>query len=105
VVEWLRPRPGDTIVDGTLGGGGHARALAERVGPDGLVIALDRDPAAVEGTEAEKYRAFVDVASQIARRVELFCAFPDDKLAAFRVADLNAIAHEGRPATEEAPAR
>ncbi len=48
VVEWLQPRPGDTIVDGTLGGGGHARALAERVGPDGLVIALDRDAAAVE---------------------------------------------------------
>ena len=38
------------------------------------------DPAAVEGTEEEKYRFFVNVASQIARRVDLFCAFPDDKL-------------------------
>jgi protein-tyrosine-phosphatase len=38
------------------------------------------DPAAAEGTEEEKYRMFVNVASQIARRVELFCAFPDDKL-------------------------
>ena len=38
------------------------------------------DPAAAEGTEEEKYRFFVNVASQIARRVELFCAFPDDKL-------------------------
>ena len=38
------------------------------------------DPAAAEGTEEEKYRFFVTVASQIARRVELFCAFPDDKL-------------------------
>jgi protein-tyrosine-phosphatase len=38
------------------------------------------DPAAVGGTEEEKYRFFVNVASQIARRVELFCAFPDDKL-------------------------
>ena len=38
------------------------------------------DPAGVEGTEEEKYRCFVDVASQIARRVDLFCAFPDEKL-------------------------
>ena len=39
---------GTIIVDGTLGGGGHTRALAERVQPGGRVIALDRDPAAIE---------------------------------------------------------
>ena len=38
------------------------------------------DPAAAEGTEDVKYRFFVNVASQIARRVDLFCAFPDEKL-------------------------
>lgn len=38
------------------------------------------DPAAVEGTEEEKWRAFVAVASQIAQRVDLFCAFPEQKL-------------------------
>ena len=38
------------------------------------------DPAAVEGTETEKYWAFVQVASQIARRAELFCALPEAKL-------------------------
>lgn len=48
VVSWLRPVPGQTLVDGTLGGGGHTRLLAEAVGPTGLVVALDRDPAAVE---------------------------------------------------------
>ena len=48
VVEWLRPAAGQTFVDGTLGGGGHTRLLAEAVEPGGLVIALDRDPAAVE---------------------------------------------------------
>jgi 16S rRNA (cytosine1402-N4)-methyltransferase len=51
VVHWLDPRPGQTLVDGTLGGGGHARALAERVGRDGVVIALDRDPAALVAAE------------------------------------------------------
>jgi len=38
------------------------------------------DPAAVEGTEEEKHLFFVQVASQIARRADLFCAFPDEKL-------------------------
>jgi 16S rRNA (cytosine1402-N4)-methyltransferase len=47
-LAWLEPRPGQVVVDGTLGGGGHALALADRVGPSGLVIALDRDPLAIE---------------------------------------------------------
>ena len=51
VVEWLAPRPGQTFVDGTLGAGGHARALAECVGDQGTVIVLDRDPAALEAAE------------------------------------------------------
>jgi 16S rRNA (cytosine1402-N4)-methyltransferase len=51
VLEGLQPKPGDVFVDGTLGGGGHARALAERVGPSGTVIALDRDPAAIEAAK------------------------------------------------------
>jgi arsenate reductase len=38
------------------------------------------DPAGFEGTEEQKYQFFVNVASQIARRVDLFCAFPDAKL-------------------------
>ena len=51
VVEWLQPLPGQTFVDGTLGGGGHTRALAERVQPQGRVISLDRDPAARAAAE------------------------------------------------------
>ncbi|HEY1601123.1 MAG TPA: 16S rRNA (cytosine(1402)-N(4))-methyltransferase RsmH [Pirellulales bacterium] len=47
VLQGLDPQPGQVFVDGTMGGGGHARALAERVAPAGRVIALDRDPAAV----------------------------------------------------------
>jgi 16S rRNA (cytosine1402-N4)-methyltransferase len=51
VVRWLDPRPGGTVVDGTLGGGGHTRALARGVGATGTVVALDRDPAALEAAE------------------------------------------------------
>jgi 16S rRNA (cytosine1402-N4)-methyltransferase len=53
VIECLRPAPGQILVDGTLGGGGHTRRLAERVSPTGRVIAIDRDPAAVERAIAE----------------------------------------------------
>jgi 16S rRNA (cytosine1402-N4)-methyltransferase len=45
VVAWLAPREGAIIVDGTVGGGGHAAALSRRVAPSGRVIGLDRDPA------------------------------------------------------------
>ena len=44
----LEIRPGMRVVDGTLGGGGHTRLFAEAVGPEGLVIAIDRDPIAIE---------------------------------------------------------
>jgi 16S rRNA (cytosine1402-N4)-methyltransferase len=48
VMSFLAVTPGMRLVDGTLGGGGHTRLLAEAVGPDGLVIAIDRDPQAIE---------------------------------------------------------
>jgi 16S rRNA (cytosine1402-N4)-methyltransferase len=51
VVQWLAPKSGQVFVDGTLGGGGHTRALAIAVGPHGSVIALDRDPAALAAAE------------------------------------------------------
>jgi 16S rRNA (cytosine1402-N4)-methyltransferase len=47
IVDLLSLEPGMTVVDGTLGAGGHARLLAEAVGKQGRVIAMDRDPAAV----------------------------------------------------------
>jgi 16S rRNA (cytosine1402-N4)-methyltransferase len=52
-VDWLRPQPGQVIVDGTLGAGGHTRVLVERVQPGGQVIALDRDPAAIARASRE----------------------------------------------------
>ncbi|MBW3596841.1 MAG: 16S rRNA (cytosine(1402)-N(4))-methyltransferase RsmH [Planctomycetes bacterium] len=51
VLRWLDPQAGDVLVDGTLGGGGHTRLLAEAVGPTGLVIAFDRDPRALAAAE------------------------------------------------------
>ncbi len=51
VLHWLNPQPGQHFADGTLGGGGHTRALAERVGSSGNVLAMDRDPAAIAAAE------------------------------------------------------
>ena len=47
VVEHLAAQPGQVVLDATCGPGGHAVELARRVGPDGLVIAVDRDPTAL----------------------------------------------------------
>lgn len=44
----LAPLPGATVIDCTFGGGGHARLVAERLGPAGTLIAIDRDPLAEE---------------------------------------------------------
>lgn len=44
VLECLRPAPGEVVVDCTLGAGGHARTLLERVTPGGRLIGLDVDP-------------------------------------------------------------
>jgi len=46
-VDLVAPRPGGVYVDGTLGGGGHAEEILKRSAPDGMVIGLDRDEAAL----------------------------------------------------------
>jgi 16S rRNA (cytosine1402-N4)-methyltransferase len=51
VLAALNVQPGDVVADGTLGGGGHTRLLAERVGPSGCVVAVDRDPEAIRRAE------------------------------------------------------
>jgi len=48
LVDLLDPQPGETFVDCTFGGGGHARLIAGRLGTDGELIAVDRDPASEE---------------------------------------------------------
>ena len=52
VLECLRPAPGEIAVDCTLGGGGHAQAILERLQPGGRLIGLDVDPLELPRTEA-----------------------------------------------------
>ena len=47
VLEHLALGPGDHVIDGTVGGGGHAVGLLQATAPDGRLLGLDRDPEAV----------------------------------------------------------
>lgn len=47
VLDALQPAPGKLYIDGTVGGGGHAVALLQRIQPGGHVIGIDADPAAL----------------------------------------------------------
>jgi 16S rRNA (cytosine1402-N4)-methyltransferase len=52
VLALTAPEPGDRVVDCTFGAGGHAAALADRIGPTGDLTGIDRDPEAARHFEA-----------------------------------------------------
>ena len=47
VIKFLNPRPGEFIIDGTLGGGGHATEILEFVGRDGRLLGIDWNAQAI----------------------------------------------------------
>lgn len=51
VSTFLAPRPGGVYVDATIGGAGHALAIARAITPEGILIGIDRDPAALAAAE------------------------------------------------------
>ena len=65
LIEVLDPQPGEVAVDCTFGGGGHARLVADLIGPTGTLIAIDRDPIAE--------RRFADRAGSTADSIEPHC--------------------------------
>jgi 16S rRNA (cytosine1402-N4)-methyltransferase len=79
VLELLAPVPEGTVVDATVGAGGHARRILE-ARPDLRLLGIDRDPAAVEAARAElapfgdrariEYGGFEDVAEIVERASE-----------------------------------
>ncbi len=61
VLAWLDPRPGGVYVDATIGAGGHAEAILQRIAPSGRVIGIDRDAEAlaVAGQRLARYAASI----------------------------------------------
>ena len=51
VLRYINPQPGQVVVDGTLGGAGHAKMIAARLAPGGCLIGLDRDPIPLQRAE------------------------------------------------------
>ena len=51
-IDALSIRQGGTYLDGTFGGGGHSRRILDASAPDGRLIVVDADPAAIERAEA-----------------------------------------------------
>lgn len=47
-IDLLSLVPGLTVVDGTLGGGGHAREILKRISPNGILIGLDQDQEVID---------------------------------------------------------
>ena len=66
LIDLLDPRGGQTAIDCTFGGGGHAQLIAGRLGPKGTLIAIDRDPLASE--------RFEELASEVACTVRFIRA-------------------------------
>jgi 16S rRNA (cytosine1402-N4)-methyltransferase len=58
LIDLTSPAPGETAVDCTFGAGGHARLVADRLGPAGTLVCIDRDPAA--------QRHFDELAAEVA---------------------------------------
>ena len=52
VIEMLAPAPGSLHIDATLGGGGHTERILEAANPDGRLLGLDADPAAIARVQA-----------------------------------------------------
>jgi 16S rRNA (cytosine1402-N4)-methyltransferase len=52
VLDGLAIKPDGIYIDGTFGRGGHASAILERLGPEGRLLAIDKDPQAVAAAEA-----------------------------------------------------
>lgn len=46
LIDLVGLQPGDTVIDCTFGAGGHALLASEQIGPEGTLIAIDRDPVA-----------------------------------------------------------
>ena len=79
-VEALQVKPEGIYVDGTFGRGGHSRLILEKLGANGRLIALDKDPTAVAAGQAIADARFIMVHSGFARLAEVLRGLSVEKV-------------------------
>jgi 16S rRNA (cytosine1402-N4)-methyltransferase len=79
-MDALAIRPAGVYVDGTFGRGGHSAALLERLGPDGRLLAIDRDPQAVAAEREWQDDRFEIVHARFSEVVEVLEARGIDQI-------------------------
>src|SRR2546423_12093370 len=82
LIDLTQPAAGETAVDCTFGAGGHARLVADRLGPGGTLVCIDRDPAAEE--------RFDELAAEVACEMRFLRMDYADGLALLAAEDLAA---------------
>ena len=70
VIENLKLKNGDVVVDATLGGGGHSAEILKRILPDGILIAVDQDADAIEKFKV-KSEKFLPLAEKVKGKIFL----------------------------------
>lgn len=57
LLETVDPKPGENLIDGTIGGGGHAEKILEKTSPEGKLLGMDLDEEAIRASKQrlEKY--------------------------------------------------
>jgi 16S rRNA (cytosine1402-N4)-methyltransferase len=90
-VESLAIKPAGTYVDCTFGGGGHSRAILERLGPEGRLLAFDQDVDARRNLPADPRITFLPHNFRhLGRFLRLHDALPADGI----LADLGVSSHQ-----------
>ncbi len=90
-IEGLEIHPGGIYVDATFGGGGHARAILERLGPEGTLVAFDQDPEAEANKPDDPRLIFVNQNFRYLKNfLRLYDKLPVDGI----LADLGVSSHQ-----------
>lgn len=91
VIEALAIQPGGVYVDCTFGGGGHSRAILDKLGPDGRLIAFDQDEDAKQNLPADPRLLFIP---QNFRHVQRFLRLHKINAVDGLLADLGVSSHQ-----------
>src|SRR3989338_6215989 len=65
ILDHLNPQPGGVFIDATINGGGHARAIAERIGKEVKLLGVDRDHELVEKLQDSDFTVACDTFANI----------------------------------------